>query len=100
MPSEQKPQYRPQSTREKLGYLIEESGEVLAAAGKSIRWGLTSVNPELPMEQQETNAAWLSRELLDLERAISLVRADQEFIWAQQARSKVPPRTDKTEDPR
>jgi regulator of replication initiation timing len=31
--------------------LTEKGGEVLAAAGKSIRWGLDSVNPELPPEE-------------------------------------------------
>ena len=33
-----KPEYEPKDTLQKLGYLIEECGEVLAAAGKSVRW--------------------------------------------------------------
>ena len=54
-----------------LSHLIEECGEVLAAAGKTQRWGPYSVNPLLPKEQQETNISWLSREINDLKRAIS-----------------------------
>ena len=41
--------------------------------GKTIRWGLDSVNPELPIEQQETNKEWLIRELVDLQNAIKIV---------------------------
>jgi hypothetical protein len=70
-----KPQYEPKSLTSKLGYLVEECGEVLAAAGKSLRWGLESVNPEIPPEQQETNRDWLLRELADLDGAIQRVRA-------------------------
>lgn len=66
-----KPEYEPRNLQQKLGYLIEECGEVLAAAGKTIRWGLHSSNPELPTEQRETNAAWLLREIADLKRAIA-----------------------------
>lgn len=59
---------------EKLGYLVEECGEVLAAIGKTLRWGLESVNPEIPPEQQETNREWILRELKDLMGAIRRVR--------------------------
>lgn len=62
------------SAEKKMGYLVEECGEVLQAVGKSQRWGLESVNPELPPEQQETNRKWLLRELKDLEHAIGLVK--------------------------
>lgn len=54
-----------------LSRLVEEAGEVLAAAGKTQRFGLDSVNPLLPIEQQETNRDWLKRELSDLKDAIS-----------------------------
>jgi hypothetical protein len=70
-----KPQYRPISLGDTLGYLIEEAGEVLAAAGKSMRWGFLSVNPELPEEQQEFNAVWLRREMADLRRALDMMEA-------------------------
>ena len=69
-----KPEYAPKTTEEKLGYLVEECGEVLAAIGKSQRWGLDAVNPELPEDLQEENRAWILRELRDLTRAIRYVR--------------------------
>ena len=53
-----------------LAHVVEECGEVLAAAGKTQRWGRHSVNPELPPEQQESNEEWLMRELGDLQSAI------------------------------
>jgi hypothetical protein len=57
-----------------LSHAIEECGEFLAAAGKLQRWGLDSVNPELPAHQQETNLAWLIRELHDVQDAMSRLR--------------------------
>lgn len=55
---------------EEIGEYLEESNRinlqmsrVLQAIGKTQRWGLDSVNPDLPEEQQETNEAWLHREL-------------------------------------
>lgn len=69
-----RPEYEPQTVEQRLGYLVEECGEVLAAAGKSLRWGLDSRNPELPPGKRETNAEWLERELHDLEAAIARVR--------------------------
>lgn len=71
-----KSKYKPDmysSEKKKMGYLVEECGEVLQASGKILRWGLDSVNPELPPEQQETNRAWLLRELQDLKYAVQLV---------------------------
>jgi NTP pyrophosphatase (non-canonical NTP hydrolase) len=69
-----KPQYRPRTTKQKLGYLAEECGEVLAAVGKTIRWGLESYNPE-PGASSETNRAWILREIKDLKEAIDIVEA-------------------------
>lgn len=69
-----KPQYEPKNLAAKLGYLVEECGEVMSAVGKTQRWGLDSVNPELPPEEQETNRDWILRELNDLEDAIEIVR--------------------------
>lgn len=54
-----------------LSHFIEECGEVLAAAGKTQRFGIYSVNPLLPDELQEKNIDWLSREVVDLKHAIS-----------------------------
>lgn len=53
-----------------LGHLIEECGEVLAAAGKTLRWGWMSTNPEIPENERETNIVWLQREMADLKGAI------------------------------
>ena len=57
-----------------LAHFIEECGEALSAAGKALRWGLDSYNPELPPEQRETNQEWLERELDDVEGAIDRLR--------------------------
>jgi NTP pyrophosphatase (non-canonical NTP hydrolase) len=68
-----KPEYYPVSIFHKLGYLVEECGEVLAAVGKTQRWGLNSCNPE-PGASRETNREWILRELADLENACAIVR--------------------------
>lgn len=67
--------YAPCTLEQATAYLVEECGEVLAAAGKSLRWGPSSVNPELPSHEQEMNIDWVLRELGDLERAILCVRS-------------------------
>ena len=59
-----------------LAHVVEECGEVLAAAGKCQRWGVRSVNPLLPPEKQEMNRDWLLRELDDLEGAIARLRKE------------------------
>ena len=68
-----KKKYKPLENDEKLGYLVEECGEVISAIGKSMRWGMESFNPELPEKEQETNRNWIRRELKDLKRAVRLV---------------------------
>lgn len=70
-----KAKYRPKTAREILGKLTEEAGEVLAAVGKTERWGFASANPELPVEERELNGDWIRRELKDLKEAIRLVEA-------------------------
>lgn len=64
--------YRPRTQEQKLGYLVEECGEVMAAVGKTIRWGLSSYNPEIPVKERETNRQWILRELQDLKQAIKM----------------------------
>ena len=59
-----------------LAHAIEEAGEFLAAAGKTLRWGRQSVNPELPPEQQETNGDWLHREMSDLQGALARLNVE------------------------
>lgn len=79
------PKYEPKTTDRKLGWLVEECGEVLAAVGKTQRWGLSSVDPTpaariinqgTPAEHRETNREWILRELDDLISAAFMVRAD------------------------
>ena len=65
-----KPEYLRPGFDFALAHAIEEAGEFLAAAGKTARWGRLSVNPELPPEQQETNADWMRREMRDLRGAL------------------------------
>ena len=65
--------YYPRSIEQKLGYLVEECGEVLAAVGKTQRWGLDSYNPDKGPDS-ETNQGWILRELADLEAACAMVR--------------------------
>ena len=68
--------YRPTTTAGRLGWVTEECGEVLAAVGKTQRWGLWSVNPELPAERQESNGDWILRELQDLKKATACLEDD------------------------
>jgi len=55
---------------DQLGRFIEECGEALAAAGKCVRFGYDSYNPELPTDKQERNIEWLLREISDVKQAI------------------------------
>lgn len=64
------PKYEPRTREQFYGYLIEECGEVLHAAGKTLRWGERSYNPDLPPAQREANVEWLRREMRDLRGAI------------------------------
>lgn len=53
-----------------LAHASQEAGELVAAIGKTQCFGLLSVNPLLPPDQQETNAAWVLREMADLRGAL------------------------------
>ena len=61
--------YRSKSIEQAIAHLAEELAEALQAAAKSLRFGPTSVNPELPPKDQETNIVWLRREMRDVARA-------------------------------
>ena len=52
------------------GKAVEELGELIAALGKTLRWGWGSFNPELPEGERETNAQWVRREVADLRGAL------------------------------
>jgi hypothetical protein len=71
-----RPEWHPLTTAQKLGYLVQEAGEVQAAVGKTLLLGLDSLNPELPPEQQRTNKKWALFELHDLAGAIHIVREE------------------------
>lgn len=58
-----------------LAHAIEEAGEFIASAGKTDRFGLFMVNPELPPDQQETNHDWMRREMRDLRGALNRLGA-------------------------
>lgn len=59
----------------RLAHAIEECGEMLAAAGKTQRWGAMSVNPLLPECDKETNLVWLRREMADVRQALDRLDA-------------------------
>ncbi len=47
-------------------HLTEEAGELVAALGKTARWGPKGTDPTLPEAARETNADWVLRELEDV----------------------------------
>ncbi len=72
-----KDEYTPWGEEQTIAYLVEELGEAIAAAGKLLRWGEHSTNPELKPGDEtygETNGEWLLRELVDVEEAIKRTR--------------------------
>lgn len=71
------PKYLQRGFNKQLAHVVEECGEVLAAAGKTQRWGRESFNPE-PSASSETNEQWLRRELLDLQEAITRIQKTME----------------------
>lgn len=64
-------EYIPSTPAGKIGWLVEECGEVVQACGKLIRFGVLAFNPEVPIEARETNRDALLRELQDLKAAIA-----------------------------
>ena len=52
-----------------LYHAIEEAGEFIAAAGKTLRHGLNSYNPDLGVGSED-NATSLQREMKDLREAL------------------------------
>ena len=61
-----------------VGKAVEEAGEFLAAMGKTLRWGWSGVNPELPESDQESNAIWVKREMKDLRGALDNLEREME----------------------
>jgi hypothetical protein len=79
------PKYLPKDRNGRLFKLIEEMGELNAALGKAGRHGMMSVNPELPIDLRETNAAWILREMDDVIAALTACRPDVEAEIAEHA---------------
>ena len=74
------PRYlRPNNLNFCLAHVAEEAGEVIAAIGKTLRWGPDGANPELPDDQRETNADWVRREIADLKGAIERLERFGDF---------------------
>lgn len=69
---------RPGNVNFAMAHAAEEAGEMLAALGKSLRWGLDSVNPLLLPDQQETNRDWLKRGIADLRGALDRLETEME----------------------
>lgn len=69
--------YLQKGFEKQLAHVVEECGEVLAAAGKTLRWGRDSIDPtkrEGDDHFEETNAEWLLREMDDLTAAMARLR--------------------------
>jgi len=62
-----------------LGKFIEECGEALAAAGKTVRFGYSSFDPTKPEGERERNEDWLCREIADLEEAIARLKKERDW---------------------
>lgn len=48
---------------EEIGETVGPFGDLLAALGKTGRWGWDSTNPEMPVHMRETNRDWVRRAL-------------------------------------
>ena len=64
----------PTTIESQLAHVIEECGEVLAAAGKIQRFGWNNFNPDAPKDERESNFRVLLREMDDLEQAMRSLR--------------------------
>ena len=54
----------------RLSHAVEECGEFIAAAGKTQRWGVWSVDPTIPEHERITNLVWLKLEMGDIRQAL------------------------------
>lgn len=81
--AEVNPLYEPKTADARLGWLVEECGETLQAAGKILRFGLDGrYLSSAPGNEKAmpTNREQLLLELTDLEHAIRLVREELNAI--------------------
>lgn len=61
-----------------VGKAVEELGELQSALGKTLRWGWSSTNPELPEAEREPNASWVRREIEDVRGALDNLEKEME----------------------
>lgn len=64
------PEFLQSGFEKQLAHLVEELGELIAAAGKTQRFGAFSVNPLLPAHEQVSNIVWLKAEMKDVREAL------------------------------
>jgi hypothetical protein len=64
----------------RIAHAIEEAGEFIQAAGKTLRFGYNSVNPDLPKGEQIKNIDWLMSEVLDAKQALERLQASYEKV--------------------
>lgn len=60
------PEFLPNTLQGKMAHVVEEAGEVLVMIGKINRFGMHSVDPKLPPQEQITNRCNCIKELYDL----------------------------------
>lgn len=66
--------YRSKTPEQALAHLAEELSEAGAAVAKCLRFGIDSVNRELPKHKQESNGVWVRREMADVSRAYEALK--------------------------
>lgn len=81
-----------------MGLAVEEMGELNAAIGKSMRWGLESSNPELPEDKRELNKEWIRREANDVLEAMHNLLASLDMYDAVNAAQTDVPTWEGTEE--
>jgi hypothetical protein len=68
------PEFLPKNKNTALAHVMEECAEVIKEGSKIYRFGWASYNPNLPIEERETNRDALLREMEDLELAIERLK--------------------------
>ena len=64
--------YLPETRIQAIGYIVEETGELVQAVGKTLRWGLDSYDPTVPENDRVANLQWVKDELAGLHRALHI----------------------------
>ena len=78
-----RPEYQSKTVEQAVAHLAEELNEAATACAKGLRFGLQSVNPELPPSERESNFLWMRREIKDVVgayRALDALCAREGFL--------------------